>query len=116
MWDLPYGCVRAWCCDLLVTALSSRSFLLTAVALLSSYSIHLLLKSSGIVGECWVLSGAVPGDPLLTFTLPPLPVLQASVPMSSWATEPLARQGSWLQPSLSHCRTSEVRSGAGDKG
>jgi hypothetical protein len=26
-------------------------FLLTAVALLSSYSIHLLLKSSGIVGE-----------------------------------------------------------------
>lgn len=26
-------------------------FLLTAVALLSSYSIHLLLKSSGVVGE-----------------------------------------------------------------
>lgn len=26
-------------------------FLLTSVALLSSYSIHLLLKSSGIVGE-----------------------------------------------------------------
>ncbi|NXK03914.1 S38A3 protein, partial [Herpetotheres cachinnans] len=38
-------------------------FLLTAVALLSSYSIHLLLKSSGIVGECRVLGGAVPGDP-----------------------------------------------------
>uniref|UniRef100_A0A8C3VK14 Solute carrier family 38 member 3 n=1 Tax=Catharus ustulatus TaxID=91951 RepID=A0A8C3VK14_CATUS len=34
-------------------------FLLTAVALLSSYSIHLLLKSSGIVGECQVLSRAV---------------------------------------------------------
>lgn len=30
--------------------MSSR-FLLTAVALLSSYSIHLLLKSSGIVGK-----------------------------------------------------------------
>ncbi|NXF29853.1 S38A3 protein, partial [Nyctibius bracteatus] len=39
-------------------------FLLTAVALLSSYSIHLLLKSSGIVGECRVPSGAVPGGPL----------------------------------------------------
>ncbi|PKK16567.1 hypothetical protein A306_00000264, partial [Columba livia] len=33
-----------------MTSLSSCSFLLTAVALLSSYSIHLLLKSSGIVG------------------------------------------------------------------
>ncbi|NXV12468.1 S38A3 protein, partial [Cepphus grylle] len=36
-------------------------FLLTAVALLSSYSIHLLLKSSGIVGECQVPGGAVSG-------------------------------------------------------
>lgn len=35
------------------------SFLLTAVALLSSYSIHLLLKSSGIVGEpqIWPVAG-----------------------------------------------------------
>lgn len=112
-WGLPHGCVRALCCDLLVTALSSRSFLLTAVALLSSYSIHLLLKSSGIVGECRVPSKAVPGGPLPTLTPPPLPVLQASAPMSSWATEPLARQGSWPQPSPSHCRTSEVRTGLG---
>lgn len=51
-----------------VTELSSCSFLLTAVALLSSYSIHLLLKSSGIVGECQVLSRAVPGGPILTLT------------------------------------------------
>lgn len=55
-------------CDPLVTVLSSCSFLLSAVALLSSYSIHLLLKSSGIVGECQVLSRAVPGGPILTFT------------------------------------------------
>lgn len=34
----------------LFSSMVSR-FLLTAVALLSSYSIHLLLKSSGIVGE-----------------------------------------------------------------
>lgn len=34
----------------LFSSMSSR-FLLTAVALLSSYSIHLLLKSSGIVGK-----------------------------------------------------------------
>ncbi|XP_009886056.1 PREDICTED: sodium-coupled neutral amino acid transporter 3 [Charadrius vociferus] len=39
-------------------------FLLTAVALLSSYSIHLLLKSSGIVGECRVpeMGGMRAGD------------------------------------------------------
>ncbi|NXV43341.1 S38A3 protein, partial [Uria aalge] len=36
-------------------------FLLTAVALLSSYSIHLLLKSSGIVGEFQLPGGAVLG-------------------------------------------------------
>ncbi|NXC21791.1 S38A3 protein, partial [Corythaeola cristata] len=38
-------------------------FLLTAVALLSSYSIHLLLKSSGIVGECQVPAGPCQGLP-----------------------------------------------------
>lgn len=36
-------------------------FLLTAVALLSSYSIHLLLKSSGIVGELPTQLGAGEG-------------------------------------------------------
>uniref|UniRef100_A0A665TP65 Solute carrier family 38 member 3b n=1 Tax=Echeneis naucrates TaxID=173247 RepID=A0A665TP65_ECHNA len=35
-------------------------FLLTAVAALSSYSIHLLLKSSGIVGKLFSLSRGVP--------------------------------------------------------
>lgn len=112
-WGLPHGCVRTRRCDPLVTVLSSHSFLLTAVALLSSYSIHLLLKSSGIVGECRVPGGAVPGGPLPTLTLPPLPVLQASAPTSSWATEPLARQESWLRPSPSRCRTLEVRTGLG---
>ena len=112
-WGLPHGCVRAWCCDPLVTVLSSRSFLLTAVALLSSYSIHLLLKSSGIVGECQVPGGSVPGGPLPTLTPPPLLVPQASAPTSSWATEPSARQGSWPRPSPSRCRTLEVRMGLG---
>ncbi|NWT02855.1 S38A3 protein, partial [Mionectes macconnelli] len=49
-------------------------FLLTAVALLSSYSIHLLLKSSGIVGECQVLGRSVPGGPILTLNPPLLPI------------------------------------------
>lgn len=110
---LPHGSVQARCCDPLVTVLSSRSFLLTAVALLSSYSIHLLLKSSGIVGECRVPKGAVPGGPLPTLTPPLLPVPQASAPTSSWATEPSARQGSWPRPLPSRCRTSEVRTGLG---
>lgn len=96
-----------------MTSLSSCSFLLTAVALLSSYSIHLLLKSSGIVGECWVPGGAMPGSPLPTLAPPSLSVPQASVPMSSWATEPSARRGRWLQPLPSLCRTSEVRTGLG---
>lgn len=48
-------------------------FLLTAVALLSSYSIHLLLKSSGIVGEPLTQPGArregLEGEPLTVLTL-----------------------------------------------
>lgn len=62
-WGLPCGCVQARCCDPRVTVLSFYSFLLTAVALLSSYSIHLLLKSSGIVGECRLLAGLCWGIP-----------------------------------------------------
>lgn len=65
-----------------MTALSPRSFLLTAVALLSSYSIHLLLKSSGIVGEC-----NAPHCPDIPVSPPSphpcVPIPQASVPMSS---------------------------------
>lgn len=68
MQGLLHGSAQALCCDPLVMALSSHSFLLTAVALLSSYSIHLLLKSSGIVGECQVHGAAVPGGPFLTLT------------------------------------------------
>lgn len=34
--------------------------------------------------------------------------------MSSWATGPSARQGSWLRPPPSHCRTSEVGVGWAD--
>lgn len=48
-------------------------FLLTAVALLSSYSIHLLLKSSGIVGEpqIWPVAGRSGlGRALLTVLVP----------------------------------------------
>lgn len=48
-------------------------FLLTAVALLSSYSIHLLLKSSGIVGEpqTWPVAGRSGlGRALLTVLIP----------------------------------------------
>lgn len=39
-----------------VTFVFCHRFLLTAVAALSSYSIHLLLKSSGIVGKHCVIS------------------------------------------------------------
>lgn len=93
-------------------------FLLTAVALLSSYSIHLLLKSSGIVGELraglprggvkvkWGKLSAIPTDSLF---------LQASVPMSSWATVPSGPQGSWQQPWPSHCRTLEVKQWLGSR-
>lgn len=44
-------------------------FLLTAVALLSSYSIHLLLKSSGIVGE--LLAGLQRGGAKVKRAKPP---------------------------------------------
>lgn len=79
-------------------------FLLTAVALLSSYSIHLLLKSSGIVGE--LLAGLQRGGAKVKRAKPPprapppIPGYpdflcpQASVPMSSWATVPLGPQES----------------------
>lgn len=69
-------------------------FLLTAVALLSSYSIHLLLKSSGIVGESLVglqRRGVEVGQALGS---PDFLLLQASAPMSSWATVHLGPQGS----------------------
>lgn len=89
-----------------MTALSPRSFLLTAVALLSSYSIHLLLKSSGIVGECNAMPPATPVSPPSPHPCVPIP--QASVPMSSWVSEPSAHRASWLQPLPSHCRTLEV--------
>lgn len=97
-------------------------FLLTAVALLSSYSIHLLLKSSGIVGE--LFTGLQRGGAeVKRVTLPPPPshpgypdflYPQASEPMSSWATVPLGLQGSWLQPWPSHFRTLEVRPWLGE--
>lgn len=48
-------------------------FLLTAVALLSSYSIHLLLKSSGIVGE--LLAGLQRGGAKVKRAKPPPPGL-----------------------------------------
>lgn len=89
----------------------SPRFLLTAVALLSSYSIHLLLKSSGIVGELFV--GLQRGGAEVTRAKPPsypdFLCLQASVPMSSWATVPLGPQESWQQPWPSRFRTLEVR-------
>lgn len=62
-----------------MTALSPRSFLLTAVALLSSYSIHLLLKSSGIVGECNAMPPAA---------LPPPSHLPALTPVSPFHRHP----------------------------
>lgn len=85
-------------------------FLLTAVALLSSYSIHLLLKSSGIVGEPPTQRGAREAwigesTPDYFESLSP----QASVPMSSWATVPLGPQESWPRPWPSRCRILEVR-------
>lgn len=96
----------------LVTALSPRSFLLTAVALLSSYSIHLLLKSSGIVGEC--NAPCRPHSPISPLSPHPcVPIPQASVPMSSWVSEPLAHRANWLQPLQSHCRILEVSAGHG---
>lgn len=85
-------------------------FLLTAVALLSSYSIHLLLESSGVVGEPPTQPGAREGwagetTPDGSDSSHP----QASVPMSSWATVPLGPQGSWQRPWPSRCRILEVR-------
>lgn len=84
-------------------------FLLTAVALLSSYSIHLLLKSSGVVGEppASLWQGRGSGEEEHSCLDSPCP--QASVPMSSWATAPSGPRGSWQRPWPSRCRTSEVR-------
>lgn len=60
----------------LFSSMSSR-FLLTAVALLSSYSIHLLLKSSGIVGK--LLAGLQKGWGQGEEGLAPLAILTSCV-------------------------------------